>query len=159
MEKVINVIVEGGKASAGPPLGPALGPLGINTQAVIAEINKQTAAFGGMKVPVSVIVDPKTKTYKIEVRSPPTSELIKREAGIQKGAATKEAAVGDISIEKVITIAKQKAQHSLAKSLRDVVKEVLGTCVSMGVTVDGKSPKQLIKDIDAGKYKLPLGDN
>lgn len=159
MEKTISAIVDGGKASSGPPLGPALGPLGINTQIVVAEINKQTAAFAGMKVPISVIVDTKTKGYKIEVKSPPTAELLKKEAGIQKGAGTREAPAGNIIMEKVIVVAKQKASFSLSKNMTETVREVLGTCVSMGLTVDGKNPKQVLKDIDAGKYKLVIGDS
>ena len=59
----IEVLVDGGKASAGPPLGPALGPMGVNIMAVIKEINQKTAAFNGMKVPVVVDVDPKTKQF------------------------------------------------------------------------------------------------
>lgn len=159
LEKTINAIVEGGKATAGPPLGPALGPLGVNTPAIIAEINKHTAAFAGMKVPVSIVVDTKTKAYKIEVRSPPTAELIKGEAGIQKGAGNREAAAGDISMDKIITVAKQKASCSLSKNLTETVKEILGTCVSMGITVDGKNPKQVLKEVDAGKYSLAVGGN
>ena len=89
MTKTINAIVEGGKATPGPPLGPALGPLGINAAQVVAEINKQTASFSGMKVPVAVNVDPKAKTFTVSVGSPPTAELLKKEAGIQKEAVQK----------------------------------------------------------------------
>ncbi len=156
MEKTINAIVDGGKATAGPPLGPAFGPLGINTQAIIAEINKQTALFAGMKVPISVIVDTKTKAYKIEVKSPPTAELLKKEAGIQKGAGTRESPAGDLPMDKVIAVAKQKASFSLSKNMTETVKEVIGTCVSMGLMVDGKNPKQVLKDIDSGKYNLVI---
>ena len=157
MEKTVSAIVDGGKATAGPPLGPALGPLGVNTAAIIAEINKLTADFAGMKVPISVIVDTKTKSYKIEVKSPPTAELIKKEAGIAKGAGNREAAAGNISMDKVIAVAKQKASFSLSKNLTETVKEILGTCVSMGINVDGKNAKQVLKDVDAGKYDLNMG--
>ena len=54
MAEVVEVLVPGGKATAGPPLGPSLGPLGINVKAVVDEINKKTASFNGMQVPVKI---------------------------------------------------------------------------------------------------------
>ncbi len=152
MTKTINAIVEGGKATPGPPLGPALGPLGINAAQVVAEINKQTASFSGMKVPVAVNVDPKAKTFTVSVGSPPTAELLKKEAGIQKGSGTKDAKAGDISLEKLIKVAKQKSSTSLGKTLKDIAKEVLGTCVSMGLTVNGKDAKLIMGEVDKGAH-------
>jgi large subunit ribosomal protein L11 len=152
-EKTISAIVEGGKATAGPPIGPALGPLGINAGAVVAEINKQTAAFAGTKVPVKIIVDTKTKTFRIEVGSPPVSELLKKEAKIEKGSGTAGKEVkGDISLETAVKIAKSIRGKNLSKSLKDTVKEVLGSCLSMGITVGGKNPKEVIKEINEGKH-------
>lgn len=151
MEKTIDAIVEGGKATAGPPLGPALGPLGVNAGQVIAKINEQTKAFSGMKVPVKVIVNTDTKEFEIEVGSPPTAEIIKKEAGIEKGAGNREAPAGDISLEKIVEIAKAKT-NSLGKGLKDNVKEVLGSCVSIGVTIDSKNAKDVCKEIDEGKH-------
>ena len=101
MDKTIDAIVEGGKATPGPPLGPALGPLGVNAAQVVAKINELTKSFSGMKVPVKVVVNTKTKEFQIEVGSPPTSEIIKKEAGVEKGAATKDAKAGNISFEKI----------------------------------------------------------
>ena len=63
----ISGLVEGGKATGGPPFGPALGPLGVNINAIIQEINTKTKAFEGIKIPVKVMVNPDTKTYKVEV--------------------------------------------------------------------------------------------
>ncbi len=153
--KEINVIVEGGKATMGPPLGPALGGLGVNPGQIVSEINKATASFAGMKVPVKVLVDPKTKEFSIEVGSPPVAELLKKEAGVEKGhgKAWREGAVGDITMEKIVSIAKSISQKSLSLSLKEVVKEVVGTALSLGITVDGKNPKDVIKDIDDGKYE------
>jgi large subunit ribosomal protein L11 len=70
MAEKIEALVEGGKASAGPPLGPALGPLGVNIMQIINTINDKTKQFSGMKVPVKVIVDPKTKDFEIQVSTP-----------------------------------------------------------------------------------------
>ncbi|MGB9719016.1 MAG: 50S ribosomal protein L11 [Candidatus Anstonellales archaeon] len=152
-EKIITAIVEGGKATAGPPIGPALGPLGINAGAVVAEINKQTAAFAGTKVPVKIIADPKTKSFKIEVGSPPVSELLKKEAKIEKGSGTAgKEAKGNITLESAVKVAKSVRGKNLSKSLKDSVKEVLGSCMSMGITVEGRNAKEIVKEISEGKH-------
>ncbi len=156
-KQVVELLVEGGKATAGPPLGPALGPLKVNIQAVVNAINEKTKDFAGMKVPVKVIVDPKTKEFEIEVGLPPTSALILKELGVEKGAGDVKQPVGNLTIDQVIKIAKMKRQDMLAASLKAAVKEVLGTCVSMGVTVEGKHPKVVQKEIDEGKYEIKEG--
>jgi large subunit ribosomal protein L11 len=149
--KTIDVIVEGGKASAGPPLAPALAPMGVNIGQVVAKINEKTKDFAGMKVPVKVSVDPATKEFTIDVGSPPTGEIIKKEAGIEKGAGNREAPAGDISMEKIARIAKSKS-NSLGTDPKEVTKEVLGTCLSMGVTIDSKNAREVIKEVDEGKH-------
>jgi len=154
-KQTISVIVEGGKATAGPPLGPALGPLGINAAQVAAAINDKTKDFAGIKVPVKVIVDPSTKSFEIEVGSPPVSELIKSKSGVEKGAGGKES-VGNLSFEQVVSVARKVMSKSMAISLKSVVKEVLGTCKSMGITVDGKDPRTVIKEVDEGKYDAQI---
>jgi large subunit ribosomal protein L11 len=149
--KTINAIVDGGKASAGPPLAPALAPMGVNIGQVVAKINEATKDFAGMKVPVAVHVDPKTKTFTVEVGSPPTAEIIKKEAGVEKGAGNREAPAGNLSLEKAIAIAKSK-RNSLGKNTKQTLKEVLGSCVSMGITVNGKNAREAIKEVNEGKH-------
>lgn len=149
--KTIDVIVEGGKATAGPPLGPALGPMGVNAGQVVAKINEATADFAGMKVPVKVHVDPKSKQFSIEVGSPPTAEIIKKELGIEKGAGNREAPAGNLPLDKAVKIARSK-RNSLGKDLKETLKEILGTCFSMGVTVEGKKAKDVIKEVNEGKH-------
>ncbi|MBU0527522.1 MAG: 50S ribosomal protein L11 [Candidatus Micrarchaeota archaeon] len=149
--KTIDVIVEGGKASAGPPLAPALAPMGVNIGQVVAKINESTKDFAGMKVPVKVIVDPATKEFTVEVGSPPTGEIIKKEVGIEKGAGNREAPAGDISLEKIVKIATAKS-NSLGSNKKEIVKEVLGTCLSMGVTIDSKNAREVIKEVNEGKH-------
>jgi len=148
----VQALVEGGKATAGPPLGPALGPLGVNIGQIIATINEKTKGFSGLSVPVKVIVDKNTKAFEIEVGTPPASALIKKELGIEKGSKTKDEKVGDITLEQVLSIARSKSDVTLAKGLKNAAKEVLGTCVTMGVTCGGKSPKQVIWEINEGKH-------
>jgi large subunit ribosomal protein L11 len=152
MAEVVEVLVPGGKATAGPPLGPALGPLGINVKAVIDEINKKTGTFNGMQVPVKVTVDDK-KQFTVEVGIPPTSALIKKEAGIEKGSKEPNAIVaGNLPFEAAVRIAKMKMDGMLSYELKTALKEVIGTCVSIGVTVDGKKPKDVLVAISEGKY-------
>jgi len=149
--KTIETIVEGGKATPGPPLAPALAPMGVNIGQVVAKINEMTRDFSGMKVPVKVHVDPKTKAFTVEVGSPPTAEIIKKEAGIEKGAGNREAPAGNLTIEKAVSIAKSK-RNSLGKDLKETLKEVLGSCVSMGVNVNGKNAKEIIREVNEGKH-------
>ncbi|KQC04809.1 MAG: 50S ribosomal protein L11 [Methanoculleus sp. SDB] len=152
MGEVVEVLVAGGKATAGPPLGPALGPLGINVKAVVDEINAKTAGFNGMQVPVTVEVDDK-KNFTISVGIPPTTALVMKECGITKGSAEPNVqVVGDLPLEAAVRIARMKFDDMLSYEIRTAVKEVVGTCVSLGVTVDGKRPKELFPLIDAGEF-------
>jgi large subunit ribosomal protein L11 len=158
MAEVVEVLVPGGKATAGPPLGPALGPLGINVKAVVDEINKKTATFNGMQVPVKVVVDEK-KAFTVTVGIPPTTALIKKEVKIEKGSPEPNMQiVGDLPIEAAVRIARMKQNDMLSYDLRNAVKEVVGTCVSMGVNVDGKRPKEALAAIDAGEYDKALAE-
>jgi large subunit ribosomal protein L11 len=153
MADTIEALVEGGKASAGPPLGPALGPLGVNIMQIINTINEKTKQFDGMKVPVKVIVDPKTKKFEVEVGTPPASSLIVKELGIEKGSgAAGSHKVGNLTVDQAIKVAKMKSDNLLGKGLKQKTKEVIGTCVSMGITVEGKKPQEIQKAIDEGKY-------
>ena len=151
--QTVEALVEGGKATAAPPLGPALGPLGVNIGQVVSEINKKTGAFNGMQVPVRIRVDTDTKLFDISVGTPPASGLIKKEANLEKASGKpKHEMVADILIEQVIKIAKMKETATLGKSLKEKVKEVVGTCQSMGILVEGKHAKETLRDIEAGKF-------
>lgn len=152
-KKVVELLVNGGQATAGPPLGPALGPLGLNVMAVVNKINELTKDYAGMKVPVKVSVDPETKQFEVSVGTPTTSALVVSELKIEKGSGTPSTQkVGNLSVEQLIRIAKIKRPELLSKSLKSAAKEILGTCISMGVAVEGKDPRELIKEIDEGKY-------
>jgi len=152
-KKVVELLVSGGQATAGPPLGPALGPLGVNVMAVVNKINELTKDYSGMKVPVKVTVDPETKTFEVSVGTPTASALIVRELKIGKGSGNPKAQkVGNLTIEQLIRIAKIKRPELLSKTLKSAAKEILGTCLSMGVTVEGKDPREVMREIDAGKY-------
>src|SRR3989339_2135387 len=150
---VVESLVHGGKATAAPPLGPALGPLGINIGQVISEINKKTAAFNGMQVPVKISVNTETKAFEITIGTPPSSALVKKELNLEKGSGkAKHEMVADILIEQIIKIAKMKENSTLGKSLKEKVKEIIGTCQSMGILVEGKPAIETMRDIEAGKF-------
>jgi large subunit ribosomal protein L11 len=155
--KTVELIVAGGQATAGPPLGPALGPLGVNIMAVVTKINELTKDYAGMKVPVKVIVNPEDKTFDVTVGVPTCSALLVSELHIEKGSGTPNSAkVGDIKVEQVVRIAKIKRPELLAKTLKGAAKEIMGTCVSMGVTIEGKDPREAQKEVDEGKYDAML---
>ena len=152
-KKSISALVSGGEASAGPPLGPALGPMGVNVLQVVNMINDKTKDFPGMKVPVKVEVDSESKKFTVEVGIPPTAALVSKEAGITKGSgAAGTNFAGNITMASAVKIAKMKIDSSYAKDLKSAVKEVIGSCVSSGVKVEEKPAKEVFSDIAAGKY-------
>ena len=156
MVDTVEALVDGGKASAGPPLGPALGPKGVKINDVIAAINEKTAAFAGMKVPVKIIIDDK-KNFEIKVGTPPMSALIKSELGLESGSSnTRTTKVGNLTVEQAKKIAEMKKYDLLGATVKARVLEVAGNCVCIGVTVDGKEPKAFQADVKAGVYDSVL---
>ena len=156
-KETVETLIEGGKASAAPPLGPALGPLGVNIGQVVTEINKKTGDFKGMKVPVKVTVDTETKDFEIKIGTPPASALIKKEAGIAKASGRPTVDfVADLKIEQIIKVANMKADSLLGKDNFSRVKEICGTCRAMGVMVEGKIADETIKDINEGAHKAKI---
>ncbi|WP_136590151.1 50S ribosomal protein L11 [Salinigranum halophilum] len=152
MAGTIEVLVPGGEANPGPPLGPELGPTPVNVQDVVSEINDQTAAFDGMEVPVTVEYDD-DGSFTIEVGVPPTAALIKDEAGFDTGSGEPQKEfVADLSVEQVQKIAKQKQSDLLSYDLKNAAKEVVGTCTSLGVTIEGNDPREFKKRLDDGEY-------
>ncbi len=147
-------LIEGGKATGGAPFGPALGPLGVNINSIIAEINQKTKAFEGVKIPVKVIVNSETKEFRVEIGAPPTSALILREIGVQLGAKAKGEIVGNITLEQAKKVAASKDASIYGKGMEAKVNQVLGTCKSMGVTCDGQDPRAVIARIKSGEIKL-----
>ena len=151
--KSVELLVSGGQATAGPPLGPALGPLGINIMAVVTKINELTHDYAGMKVPVKISVNTEDKTFEVTVGTPTSSALLVAELKIEKGSGTPNTAkVGDLKVDQIVRIAKIKRPELLAKTLKGAAKEMMGTCISMGVTIEGKDPREVQKDVDDGKY-------
>ena len=152
-KQTISSLVTGGEASAGPPLGPALGPIGVNIMQVIDAINEKTKEFKGMKIPVTVSVDSDTKKWEIEVGIPSASALLLKETGIQKGSGTSGTEwVGEISGDSIAKVANVKLESSYATSLKSVAKQIVGTCGSLGIKIEGKTPKEFTAEINEGKW-------
>ncbi len=149
----INLLVDGGDMKPGPAISQKLGPAGINMGKFIQEVNKATSAFKGMKVPVEAEVDTKTKTFVLTVRSPPVAELLKKEAGIEKGSGNpNKFKAANLSIEQTLKVAKTKLPNMLSKNLKLALKSVIGSCVSLGILVESKDPKEVVREIAQGVY-------
>ena len=151
--QTVESLIEGGKATAAPPLGPALGPTGVNIGQVVSEINKKTADMKGMQVPVKVTIDTATKQFTIEIGTPPAAALIKKEAGVEKGAGNPiTEKVADLMMEQIIKIAKIKEDALLGNNLKSKAKEIIGTCQSMGILVEGMPAQEAMRAIENGTF-------
>ena len=141
----VSILVEGGKAAAGATLGSALGPLGVNVGQVVAKINEETKQFGGMRVPVIIRVDPNTRAFTLVVGRPPVAALLLKEAKTEKGSGKpKTETVGDVALDAVRRIAESKGEDLEGRSIEEKVNQVIGTCVSLGLTVGGEDPRTLL---------------
>ncbi|MFX0107252.1 MAG: 50S ribosomal protein L11 [Candidatus Hodarchaeota archaeon] len=152
-------MVEGGKASGGPPIGPALGPTGVNIFQVVTKINEVTQAFAGLKVPVKITVNPNDKSFEVDVGTPPTSALILKEVGQAKGSGEPNTnVIGNLTIDQLKMIAKGKANDLSALTMKGAALIVSGTCVSMGVTIEGKTAKEFQQEIREGAWDAQLDE-
>lgn len=150
---IVKALVTGGSASGGPPIGPAVGPTGINIKDVVDVVNKKTMMFKGLTVPVRIECDPETKKFEIFVETPSTASLLLKEIGTEKGSAnTPETIIGNLEFDQVINVAKSKKDIFFDKTFKNAVKTILGTALSIGATVDGEDPRIIQKKIDEGKY-------
>ncbi len=159
MPQSIKVLVDAGKASAGPPLGPALGPTGINVGEVVSAINEKTKSFSGMKVPVEVTIDPKTKSFEVKTGSPPVSQMIMMEIGAEKLSSNpKFEKVGNLAVEQVIKVAKSKIDSLNCLSMKSAVKTIMGSCVSIGVLIEGMEPPEAIAAVNGGRFDKEISE-
>jgi large subunit ribosomal protein L11 len=150
---IIKILAEGGAMNPGPALSQKLGPAGIPVNQVIQKVNDATKDFKGMKVPVELDVDVGTKEINVKVFSPPASELLKKEFGIEKGSGDqKNIQIANASIEQIISVAKTKMPNLLCNDLKSAVKTILGSCVSLGMLVENKPAVDVISEIDEGKF-------
>lgn len=156
---IVDAMVEGGKASGGPPIGPALGPTGVNIFQVVTKINEVTQAYTGLKVPVKITVNPNDKSFTVDVGTPPTSALILKEIGQAKGSGEPNTnIIGNLTIDQIKSIAKGKANDLSALNMKSAALIVSGTCVSLGVTVEGKPAKEFQQDVREGVWDSQLDE-
>jgi large subunit ribosomal protein L11 len=159
VEKTFSFIVNGGGASGGPPIGPALGPMGVNIMQIVNEINSKTAEYDGLPVPVEVVIETDTKQFQVKVGMLTTFALLSQSTGIKKGSGEPNREfVANLTFDELVNIAKKKSDGIYAASLKAAVREVLGTCQSAGVTVDGTHAKQVQESIAAGEYNDQLAE-
>ena len=154
--KVVNLKIKGGEASE-KQLGPTISQLGLDVKEVVEEINRKTKKFEGMEVKVKLIVDEETKEYEIEIKPPTTTELLLKAVGASKPSGDPmHQKIGDLPFEKIVEIAIMKKPDLLAKSLKAAVKTILGSARSIGITVDGRDPKQVVREVEEGLYDAVL---
>ena len=160
-KEILDVLIDGGKATPAPPLGPSLAMTGLDIEKVVEKINEKTRDFSGMKVPVKITYDTIAKDFSIKVGTPPTSNLLKKEINLEKakypepeeGKPVDKTPIANITMDQIIKVAKVKEDVLLGKGLKNTVKEVLGAVVSMqGVIVEEKSPKEILREIEEGQW-------
>ena len=150
---MIRAKVQGGKATPSPPLGPAISQYGLDVNEVINKINELTKKFEGLEVTVNIYVNTETKEYKIEVKSPTTTSLLLKFAGASSPSGDPaHQKLGDVSLEDIIRIAIMKKNDLTAKSLKAAVKTILSSAATIGVTVNGKEPKDVVREIEKGLH-------
>jgi len=156
---IIKLLIDGGNMTPGPAVAQQLGPMGVNMGKVISDVNEATKEFKGMKVPVELDIDEKTKDFTVKTFSPPTSELLKKELGVEKCTPDhKNQKIGNLSIEDVIKVTKIKYPNMLEKEFKSAVKSVLGTCASIGTFVESKEANELIEDVRIGKFDKEINE-
>jgi large subunit ribosomal protein L11 len=149
----IKLLVDGGAMKPGPAIAQQLGPMGINMGKVLSDVNAATASFKGMQVPVNLDVDAKKKTFTVTVLSPSVSALLKKEMGIELGSGERrKVQVGNLAIEQIISVTKQKLPGMLANNFLGALKSVVGSAMAMGVLIESKDPKEVLQEIEDGKY-------
>ncbi|MCX8208252.1 MAG: 50S ribosomal protein L11 [Sulfolobales archaeon] len=144
--------VKAGKATPSPPLGPTLSQYGLPVDRVVEEINRATEGYSGMDVTVVIRVDDSGRYY-VDVQSPTTTSLLLNSAGVQESSGDPaHKKVGNVSLEDVIKVALVKKRDLNAKSLKAATKSVVSSARSIGLTVNGKDPREVLAEIDRGVY-------
>jgi large subunit ribosomal protein L11 len=132
---IIKLQIPAGKANPAPPVGPALGQHGVNIMAFCKDYNARTANMAGTIVPVEITVY-EDRSFTFVTKTPPTSDLIKKALGIEKGAQTTgRQKVGELSRAKLREIAQIKSKDLNVNSIEAAERIVEGAARSMGVEV------------------------
>ena len=135
---IIKLQLEAGKATPAPPVGPALGQHGVNIMSFVKEYNARTAAQTGTIVPVHLTVY-EDRSFAFVTRTPPASELLRKAASVEKGAADmRQGSVGTIGRQALREIAEVKVTDLNAPSVEAAMSTIEGTARSMGIQVAGE---------------------
>ena len=141
VKSVVKIQLPAGKATPGPPVGSSLGPHGINIAGFVKEFNDRSANQVGYTIPC-VITILEDRSFTFILKAPPAADLIKKEAGIEKGTDKSRNKVGKITVEQLKKIAELKMADLNAGSLEAAMSMIAGSCRSMGVTVEGYNEKK-----------------
>ena len=153
--KIVYLRCVGGEVGATSSLAPKVGPLGLSPKKVGDDIAKATADWKGLKITVKLTIQ--NRQAKIDVVPSAASLIIKelKEPPRDRKKVKNVKHSGNLSIDQIINVAKQMRARSMARKLEGTVKEILGTCQSVGCTVDGQHPHDIIDKIRAGEIKIP----
>ncbi|XP_015595481.1 60S ribosomal protein L12 [Cephus cinctus] len=145
----------GGEVGATSSLAPKIGPLGLSPKKVGDDIAKATSDWKGLKITVQLVIQNRQATISVvpsaasliikALKEPPRDR--KKQKNIKHS--------GNLSFDDIITIARSMRPRSMSRQLSGTVKEILGTCQSVGCTVDGSDPHDLINEINAGNLEVP----
>jgi large subunit ribosomal protein L12e len=155
--KFITMKVVGGEPPSNAVLSAKLAPFGCNPKKAGETISKGTQEYTNIRIYVKLSIQSR-EIKNVEIMPTCSAYIIKalkepkRQRKKEKGAVFKH--VGNLSFDQIKKIAENMRPKSLAREMKGTVKEVLGSCVAVGITVDGKSPKDVQKEIDEGKYKI-----
>jgi large subunit ribosomal protein L11 len=153
-KRVVKIAIAPGKA--GGPSVQQLSQYGIDVNKLIEELNRKTkilANYGISNIFVEIEIDEDKRSFVVKPELPPITELIMRAVGKDTGShqAAKEI-IGDINIGKLAEIAYIKWEELRSRSFKNALKQVISTCRSIGVTINGKDPKEVLKELESGVY-------
>lgn len=132
---VVKLQLPAGKATAAPPVGPALGGYGINIMAFVKEYNEKTSSQAGSVIPVEVTIY-SDRSFTVLLKTPPAADLLRKAAGVDRGAGTpNRTTVGTITRKQLRALAEQKMVDLNAISIEGAEKTLSGTARSMGIKI------------------------
>lgn len=136
VKKIIKITIPAGKATMAPPIGPTLAPYGINAQDFCAQFNEKTRENDGILTPVILTIF-EDRTFSFELKTPPTSELIRRELHIKAGSAKPNLEkVGKLTKAQILKIVEVKMPDLNTSDPEQAAKIIAGTAKQMGVDVE-----------------------
>ncbi|KAK0504981.1 ribosomal protein L12 [Armillaria luteobubalina] len=153
--KIIYLRATGGEVGASSALAPKIGPLGLSPKKVGEDIAKATGAWKGLRVTVQLTIQNRQATVSVV---PSASSLVIKALKEPPRDRKKEKNIkhsGNIPFDEIVDIARTMKSKSLAKDMAGCVKEILGTAQSVGCTVDGKPPHDVIDAINEGELEVP----